>query len=157
ATASALALAALLLVGVVAGGLGWMTRDRAGRQARLNLEVESALDDTARARDRALQLTDHPDRWKAALAEAASELKRAQGLAAQAESALEPAIRERLGSQKSTLDADETDRRFAVRFEEIRLEQTRVNLEISDFETGVAFAALRDAFLVHYRIEFGVT
>src|SRR5262249_29113785 len=119
--------------------------------------AEHALDDAARARDQALQATDHPDRWKAALAEAASELKRAQGLTAQDESALEPRTRERLKAQTAILDADETDRHFAVRFEEIRGEQTKVNLVMSDFERGIAFAALAEAFLGHYRIEFGVT
>jgi tetratricopeptide (TPR) repeat protein len=157
ATASLLSLATLLVVGLVAGGLGWMARDRSVRQAKLNLEVERALDDAARARDQALRLTDHPDRWKAALAEATSELKRAQGLAVQDEAALEPPLRERLRAQKSILDADETDRRFAARFEEIRLEQTNVDLENSEFETGIAFTALAEAFLHHYRIEFGVT
>jgi serine/threonine protein kinase len=39
-TLSVAVLAAFLVVGVVAGSLGWMARDRSLRQARLNLEVE---------------------------------------------------------------------------------------------------------------------
>jgi hypothetical protein len=74
---TALVLFFLLLIG---SGVGWVLRDRAAqdaklagdraaRQARLNLEVEHALDDVKRARDQALALTDNPVRWKAALAE----------------------------------------------------------------------------------------
>jgi serine/threonine protein kinase/Flp pilus assembly protein TadD len=156
-TMSVATLAALLVVGAVAGSLGWMARDRSVRWAKLNLEVEHALDDATKARDRALTLTDNPFQWKAALAEVASELKRASGLAAQDETALEPALRERLQALQAGLKDDETDRRFAARFEEIRLEQTEVNLAISEFKTEIAFSALKQAFQRHYRIEFGAT
>jgi tetratricopeptide (TPR) repeat protein len=157
ATASVLALAVLLAVGAVAGSLGWTARDRSVRQAKLNLEIEHALDDATRAREQALTLTDNPYRWEAALAEAESGLKRAWGLAAQDETAVEPAVRKRLQALQDALEADETDRRFASRFEEVRLEQTEVNVAISAFKAGVAFPALREAFRRHYGIEFGVT
>jgi serine/threonine protein kinase/Flp pilus assembly protein TadD len=157
ATATVLALAALLLVGVVAGSLGWMARDRSVRQAKLNLEIEHALADATKARDDALTLTDNPYRWAAALAEAVSDLKRAQGLAVQDETALEPATRERLEALQALLEADEADRRFVARFEQIRLEQAEVNVAISDFKTGIAFTALKEAFQRNYQIEFGAT
>jgi eukaryotic-like serine/threonine-protein kinase len=157
ATAAVLALAALLVIGVVAGSVGWMARDRSVRQAKLNLGIGHALTDATKARDQALTLTDNPYRWEAALAEAASELKRAQGLASQDEIALEPAMRERLQALHAILNADEADRRFAVRFDDIRLEQTEVNLAISQFKTEIAFAAFEEAFQRYYRIEFGVT
>src|SRR5262245_53023779 len=54
-------LTAALLAGmllVMAGGFGWTAWHRAGRQARLNREVESALQEAATARARALSLTD---------------------------------------------------------------------------------------------------
>ncbi len=147
----------LFCVVLLGGGAGWTVRDRAARQAKLNREVEHALDEAARTRDQALKSADNPSLWKAGLAEAASELKRGQGLAAQDESALEPATRMRLQALQELLDADEADRQFAVRFEEIRLEQTEVNVAISQFKTATAFAALKDAFLRHYGIEFGST
>jgi serine/threonine protein kinase/tetratricopeptide (TPR) repeat protein len=157
ATASVLVLALLVVVGVVAGSIGWMARDRSVRQAKLQLQMEHALDDAARARDQALMHTDDPYRWEAALTEVAFALKRAQDLDAQDETAIGPALRERLQAAQATLDADTTDHRFAARFEEIRLEQAEVNVAISDFKAEVAFTALKEAFQRQYHIEFGVT
>jgi serine/threonine protein kinase/tetratricopeptide (TPR) repeat protein len=151
----------LLLIG---GGVGAAWRDRAARQAKLNLEIEHALDDAARGRELAQKLADNPFTWgnnpfawEAALAEAASELKRAQGLAAQDETALEPATRERLQALQALLSADEADQRFAARFEEIRLEQAEVNLATSEFKFETAFTPLKEAFQRYYGIAFGVT
>jgi eukaryotic-like serine/threonine-protein kinase len=156
-TASVATFAALLAVGVVAGSLGWMARDRSVRSAKLNLEVEHALNDANKARDQALKLTDNPYQWEATLAAAAAELKRAQGLATQDETALEPDVRERLQALQAGLKADETDRRFAARFDEIRLEQTAIHPAISAFKFEIAVPALKEAFQRHYRIEFGAT
>jgi eukaryotic-like serine/threonine-protein kinase len=144
----------LVLIGV---GVGYAVRDRAARQTKLNLEIEYALDDASKGRELALKLTDNPYAWEAALAAAASELKRAQGLAAQDETAVDPTFREQLQALQTLLNADEADRRFATRFEEIRLEQAAVNVAISEFKMDVAFAALKDAFQRHYRIAFGTT
>jgi serine/threonine protein kinase/Flp pilus assembly protein TadD len=157
ATASLLAVAVLVVVGVVAGSFGWMARDRSVRQARLQLQMEHALDDAARAREQALLHSNDPYRWEAALTEAAFALTRAQELDAQDETAIGPALRERLQAAQATLDADTTDRRFAVRFEEIRLEQTEINVSISDFKAQIAFTALKQAFQRQYHMEFGVT
>src|SRR5262249_26505566 len=130
---------------------------RSVRQAKLQLQMEHALDDVIRARDQALTHTDDPYRWEAALTEVASVLKRAQDLAAQDETAIGPALRERLQAAEAVLDADTTDRRCVARFEGIRLEQTEVNVAISDFKTQVAFTALKEAFRRQYHMEFGVT
>jgi serine/threonine protein kinase/Flp pilus assembly protein TadD len=157
ATASLLALAVLVVVGVVAGSFGWMARDRSVRQAKLQLQMEHALDDADKARAQALTHTNDPYRWEAALTEAAFALKRAQELDAQDKTAIAPALRERLQAAQATLNADTTDRRFAARFEEIRLEQAEVNVAISVFKPQVAFTALKEAFQRQYHIEFGVT
>ncbi len=109
----------LFFLVLIGGGVGWAVRDRAVRRVKLNLEVEHALDEAARACEQALTLTDSPIRWEAALAEASSDLKRARGLAAQDETALDPATRERLEVLQALLDAEEADRLFAGRFEEV--------------------------------------
>jgi serine/threonine protein kinase/Tfp pilus assembly protein PilF len=150
----------LFFVVLMGSGAGWFVRDRAARRARLNVEVEHSLNEATRAREQALTQTDNPVRWEAALAEAASALNRARGLASQDAAALEPATWERLQAMEAMqalLDADATDRRFAARFEEVRLEQAEVNLAISEFKEGTAFAALREAFRQDYGIEFDST
>ncbi len=158
----------LFFLVLIGSGFGWAIRDRAAReadlaqsnaarQAKLNREIEHALDDAAKARDLALKLTDKPYGWGAALAAAGSELKRAQGLASQDESVLEPDVRERLQVLQTLLEADDADRRFAARFEEIRIEQTEVNVAISEFKAEIAFTALKEDFLRLYRIAFGAT
>ena len=158
----------LFFVVLTGSGVGWAVRDRAARdanvardkearQARLNFEIEHALGEATRARDQALTLTDNPYRWEAASTSAASVLKRAQGLAAHDETALEPAVRERLEALQAMLEADETDRQFAGRFEDIRLEQSEAHRAVSLFKLETAFTALKKAFQRHYRIEFGAT
>jgi tetratricopeptide (TPR) repeat protein/serine/threonine protein kinase len=165
-----LAIAGLVLffLVLIGGGVGWTVRDSAAREAdlarirearrrKLNLEIEHALEDAAKGRELALKLTDNPYAWEASLAESLSDLKRAKGLAAQDETDLEPAILERLQALQTLLSADEADRRFAARFEEIRLEQTEVNVAISEFKAQVAFTALKEAFQGQYHIAFGLT
>jgi serine/threonine protein kinase/tetratricopeptide (TPR) repeat protein len=147
----------LFFLVLIGGGIGYAVRDRTARQTRLNLEIAYALEDAAKGRELALKLTDNTYAWEAALAAALSELKRAKGLAAQDEAALEPDTCERLQELQTILNADDADRRFAARFEEIRLEQAAVNVAISEFKMGVAFAAVKDAFERHYRIAFETT
>jgi serine/threonine protein kinase/Flp pilus assembly protein TadD len=155
----------LILIGV---GVGYAVRDRAAReeylirnraarQEKLNLEIEHALDDADKGRELALKLTDNPYAWEAALAESLSDLKRAKGLAAQDETALKPDIQERLHELQTLLNADESDRRFAARFEDIRLEQTATHTTVNEFQFEIGFSALKEAFGHHYRIAFGVT
>jgi serine/threonine protein kinase/Flp pilus assembly protein TadD len=158
----------LFFVVLIGSGAGWAVRDRAAReadlaqdqaarQARLDREIEHALDEATRAREQALTLTDNPFRWEAALAETGSGLKRAQGLAAQDEAAVEPAVRGRLQALQALLDADKADRRFAARFDEIRLEQSGLHLATSQFKVEIALPALKEAFQRHYQIEFVAT
>jgi serine/threonine protein kinase/Flp pilus assembly protein TadD len=142
----------IILVGV---GAGWAVRDRTARRSKLNLEVGHALDEAAKAREQALTLTDNPALWRAALAEAASDLKRAQGLAAQDGAALEPATRERQRALQALLDADEADRRFAGRFEEVLFKGYEDRITATKVE--IAFAAQEEAFRRYYGIVFGVT
>jgi serine/threonine protein kinase/Flp pilus assembly protein TadD len=157
ASVTVLAVAALVVVGTVAASLGWIARDRSLRQARLNFEIEHALEDATRARGQALKLTDNPYQWEAMLAEAVSNLKRAQGLALQEETALDPAVREWLQALQAGLNGDDIDRQFAARFDEIRLEQSEVNVAISDFKMEIAYPALKAAFQNYYQIGFGTT
>jgi eukaryotic-like serine/threonine-protein kinase len=155
----ALVTAALLsgMLLVVAGSLGWMTRDRAARRATLNHQVELALQEASTARDRALTLTDNPPQWDAALAAARSALKQAEGLAAQEEAALEPAVRGRLEEVRATLDADDNDRRFVDRLDQIRLEQIAFDVQHGRFNLEIAFPAIKEAFRTHYGIDFVAT
>jgi tetratricopeptide (TPR) repeat protein len=147
----------LFFVVLLGGGAGWGVRDRAARQAKLNLEMEHALDEAAKAREQALTLTDKPALWKATLAEAASALKRAEGLRAQDEMGLEPATWERLRAVQARLDADETDRRFAARFEEVLFEEYEVLVARRESRAVLTFSALKENFQRHYGIEVGAT
>jgi tetratricopeptide (TPR) repeat protein len=150
-TVSVAALSAFLVIGVIAGSLGWMARDRSVRQARLNLEVAYALDEAEKAFGQALALTDAPYQWEAVLVAAASALKRADGLAAQEEAGLEPDLHARLEALRVRLDADEHDRVFVSRCDEIRQDAlSQSNLEI-------VFPACKQAFQRHYAIVVGET
>ncbi len=154
---SVLILAALSVVGVVAGSLGWMAHEQSVRQGVLTHEVELALQEAAAVADRAQALTDNPYQWEATLAAALSALKRAEGLAAQEKAGLEPAVHERLKALRARLDADEKDRRFVARFDEIRLEQSELREDHSKHKLEIAFPALKEAFQTHYAITFGAT
>jgi tetratricopeptide (TPR) repeat protein len=167
---SALSFAGVLLLFliVLASGAGWVVRDRAAReteltrdrqtrQAKLNHEIELALQEAGAARERALTLTDNPYQWQAVLAAAASAHQRARGLASQDEAALDPALNDRLQALAARLEADETDRRFVARFEEIRLEQTQIRPEGGEYKLEIAYLALKEAFRTHYQIDLQAT
>jgi tetratricopeptide (TPR) repeat protein/serine/threonine protein kinase len=156
-TASFLAIVLVTAVGAVAGAFGWAVRDRGARRARINQAIELALSEASTSRARALTLTDNPYQWEAALGAALSALKRAEGFAAEDEAALEPVLREQLLTLRAALDADETDRRFAARFDDIRLEQSDLDPKLSRYRMEIAFAALRDAFRIHYGVDLGVS
>jgi tetratricopeptide (TPR) repeat protein len=155
-TAGLLAIMLVAAVGAVAGTFGWAVRDREARRTRLNQEVDLALREASDSRERALGLTDNPYQWEATLAAALSALKRAEGLAAEDDAALEPAVREHLLTVRRTLDADENDRRFVARFDAIRLEQTALDPQLSRYREEIAFAALNDALRAHYGVDFEV-
>ena len=124
ATAVLVGVILLMAVGAVAGTVGWAVGDQAARHAKLNHEVELAIKEATQARDRALTLTDNPYEWDAALAAADSAVKSAAGIAAQDEAALSPALKHELRSLQAAMEADQQDRRFVARFDEIRLEQS---------------------------------
>ncbi len=119
--------------------------------------MEYALDEAEKACEQARTLTDNPYQWQAALAAAASACKRADGLATQDEAGLGPAVHDRLEALRARLDADENDRRFVARFDEIRLEQTEIHEAVSEFKLEIGFPAFRKAFQSHYAIAFGAT
>src|SRR5262249_4450944 len=146
------------------GSVGWVVRDRTAReqeagrvqearQAKLNQEVELALREASTLRERALTLADNPYHWDATLAVAVSALRRAGGLASQDEAGLEPQARDRLKELRATLDADQNDRRFVARFDEIRQEQTRLDVAQSRYMDETGFDAVRHALKAAYGIE----
>ncbi|MDZ4689371.1 MAG: tetratricopeptide repeat protein [Planctomycetaceae bacterium] len=156
----------LFFIVLLGGGGGWamrdrsarveeVARDRAARQAKLNQEVEAALNEANAVRELALSLTDNPYQWEGTLAAAESALKRAEGLASQDEAALQSAVAQRLKVLRTDLDADRNDRRFVARFDEIRLEQSTVNPKVSRFIEEIAFTAFKDAFQAHYAMDLG--
>src|SRR5262245_19150863 len=122
-----LAAATLVIAGVVTASLGWTARERQFRRGKLNNEVELAIKEANQSRDRALTLMGDPYQWDAALAAARSAMKSAAGIAAQDNAALSPDLERQLRSLQSALEADELDRRFAARFDAIRLEQSDLN------------------------------
>jgi serine/threonine protein kinase len=115
AIASTLAMAILIAVGTV----GWAIRDRSARQSKLNFGVQSAMSEANRARNWALAQMDDPFDWQAALIAASAALQGGEELAAQEPNAIDHALSERLQRQRAILDADETDRRFVARLDEI--------------------------------------
>ena len=135
----------LLFVVALGGGVGWVVRDRAARQARAADELERDL-------DRAELFQGQGKR-----AEALAALDRAALLAGQAPP--DAARDARLAAVRERLDADDRDEVFAARFEEIRLrDQSRVDVKESRFAAadGAAFPELRDA-LDRYGVTLGVT
>jgi tetratricopeptide (TPR) repeat protein len=147
ATLALLGLMLLTLVGVVAGTVGWVLRDRAARQAKLEDGVQTAVQDGSTHADRALTLIHNPAQWEAALIAAFSALERAEGLAASAEELLDPALRERMRALAARLEADEKDRRMVSAVERIRLEGSQLNVKERQFaNAGASAARYRDAF-----------
>jgi serine/threonine protein kinase/tetratricopeptide (TPR) repeat protein len=151
------AVALLVIATVVAAILGWTARDRQFRQAKLNHEVELAIQEATLARDRALTLTDKPYEWDAALAAAGSSVKSAAGIAAQDEAALSPAVMHDLRSLQVAMQADQQDRQFAARFDAIRLEQSELDPTFSMFKLGDAYPAIRQALAEFYQLRIGAT
>jgi serine/threonine protein kinase/tetratricopeptide (TPR) repeat protein len=152
-TAATVALVVLMAV----GSIGWVIRDRSTRQARLNYGIEIALQEASSARDRALTLTDDRYQWEAALAAASSALKRAEELASQDETSLEPAVQDRLKALRASLDADERDRRFIAQFDELLLGVVVWDARRSRSKSAEAFAHIREALQTTYGIGWGQT
>jgi serine/threonine-protein kinase len=110
-----LSVALLVAVGGVAASVGWATRDRAARQAALDLEVGRALQDVD-----ALYALDR-------LPEALAEVKRAEGL--RAGGAQDPDLGRRAQRWRADLE-------MVVRLIEIRVEQAAVRTEDYDWAGG---------------------
>ncbi|HMF12630.1 MAG TPA: tetratricopeptide repeat protein, partial [Gemmataceae bacterium] len=85
--AIALGLGLFVVLGAVAGSIGWATRDRAARQAAIEREVDLALEEAQRFQDQ--------KRWPEALASA----RRARGLLAGADASAE--LRQRIDELES--------------------------------------------------------
>ena len=58
---------------------------------------------------------------------------------------------------QQALDADERDRRFAARLDEIRLDQSELNMAYYSFRLDNAYPAIRQALDNFYEIRFGTT
>src|SRR5262249_49330380 len=58
---------------------------------------------------------------------------------------------------KARLDADATDRRFVARYNQIRLEQSEVDLETASFAQRDLYPKIKDAFQDLYQVQFGIT
>jgi eukaryotic-like serine/threonine-protein kinase len=155
--ALAIAMTVALAVLVAVGSIGWVVRDRSARHAKLSYGVEIAVQEAKLARDRALARTENPYDWDASLAAASSALKRAEELAAQDTAGLDPAVAERLQGLRDTLDADETDRRFVARFDEILNGVIVWDARRSQSKNGEAFFKLQDAFKSFYAWNVGAT
>jgi serine/threonine protein kinase/tetratricopeptide (TPR) repeat protein len=137
-TVAGLALFFLLSLG---GGVGWVVRDRAARQARAANDLELAL-------ERAELFVGEGKR-----AEALAAFERAEQLAAQAPR--ETARDERLAALKERLAAEARDQEFIARFEDIRLRAgSRVDVEANRFTPAASFPEIRDA-LRRYGIAIG--
>jgi tetratricopeptide (TPR) repeat protein/serine/threonine protein kinase len=145
-TAALLGVVSLVAVGAVAGTLGWVARDRAERQAKLNGEVEAAIQEGFRRADRALTLTGSPSQWEAELAMAFSSHKRAEGLAAGQELLLDAALNERLQALADRLRTDEEDRRMVQTIEQIQLAAVEPNITESRFSNQESVPKYREAF-----------
>jgi tetratricopeptide (TPR) repeat protein len=134
ATAAVLGVMLLAAVGVVAGTLGWVARDRATRRGILAEKVERALQEADALGDRALELVDdNPYQWEATLAAALSAAKRAEDLAEPDKASLDADLVNRLEAMKTRLQADEKDHHFVTRFDEILLEAAQPDVEKSTF------------------------
>jgi serine/threonine protein kinase len=150
--AAALTVAAAVLV--LAGVIGWLARDRSARHSRLNERVELALRDADSARRRALMRLDNPREWETGLAAALSALERAEELTLQDQTALELAVLVRIQDLRSALRADEQDRRFIARLDEVLGEVLVWNARRSRSTHEESFLKLKAAF--HSQLEWEI-
>jgi tetratricopeptide (TPR) repeat protein len=118
-TALSVATAAVVATLIAVGGIGWAIRDRAARLAKLNDGIEVALDEANGARAAALTQNDSPADWQSGLASALSAIRGAEELAAQDPTAIDPAKARQILELRTGLEADETDRKFVTRLDEI--------------------------------------
>ncbi len=133
-----LALAATVLLAVTGAGAGvlWFQQDRAARAAAdaglaaerarkaaaTERDVTAALEEAAALGRQASGLHDDPTKWEAALAEARSAVRRADGVL---NSGVDDAgaLRPRVDAARTELEAADKDRRMVARLEEARFQQ----------------------------------
>jgi serine/threonine protein kinase/tetratricopeptide (TPR) repeat protein len=146
ATAVLLSVMLLAAVGVVAGTLGWASRDRAARRVIVAGKVQLALRDAQTLGDKALTLVDgNPYQWETTLAQALAAVHQADGLVESDES-LDPGLLEQLAALKTRLVADESDRQFVTRFDDIRLNGFHLDIETSRFQNNEQPAMIKKLF-----------
>jgi serine/threonine protein kinase/Flp pilus assembly protein TadD len=147
ATTAVLGVMLLAAVGVVAGTLGWVARDRATRRGVLAEKVDAALQEANALGDRALEwVDDNPYQWEVTLASALSALKRAEDLAEPERASLDADLMNRLAALKTRLQADEKDRHFVARFDEILLEAAQPNIEKGTFTHPEQIPRIKELF-----------
>jgi tetratricopeptide (TPR) repeat protein/serine/threonine protein kinase len=129
ATAVLIGLMVLTALGVMAGSVGWVARDRAARQAVLEQEISRALDETE-------HFYQHDK-----LTDADAALKRAEGLVASGGGREE--LQRPVGRWRTDLD-------LVAQLEAIRLEAAAVKDE--QFDLVSADTAYREAFR-HYELD----
>jgi serine/threonine-protein kinase len=140
-TALAVAGALLFCLASVAGGVGWVARDQAARQAEAANELERALDRADHFQEQGKE------------AEALAALDRAELLAGQVPPG--PSRDGRLAALQERLAAAKRDQQFLARFEAIRLEaQSQVHVGESRFAQKAAFPEIQEA-LRQYGIAIG--
>jgi tetratricopeptide (TPR) repeat protein len=153
ALATAALVAGAMLVAM--GSIGWVIRDRSARLAKLNYGVEIAVQDASMARGRALARMENPPQWEAALVAAFAALQRAEELAAQERATLDPPLLEQLHVLRTTLDADERDRRFVACFDAIMVKVIVWDARRSQSRSADAFNQLGDAFKSSFGLNVG--
>jgi WD40 repeat protein/tetratricopeptide (TPR) repeat protein len=136
-------LALVLALTVLAGGVGWVGRDRAAREAKAVNDLAMALESAELFQAEGKQ------------ADARAALERAEGLAREAPP--DPAQGARLVAVKERLDAEARDRLFLDQFEEIRLRvESRFDVENNLLRNLSGFPDIREA-LQCYGITIDVT
>ena len=132
------ALAATLLLALTAAGAGtlWYQQDRAARAAAdarqaaeharkaaaTERDVTAALEDATAFGKQATGLHDDPAKWEAALVEALSAVKRAEGVL---NSGVDDTgqLRPRVDAARAELESADRDRRMVARLEEARFQE----------------------------------
>jgi serine/threonine protein kinase/Flp pilus assembly protein TadD len=152
---TALAVAGLILciIGLTAGGAGWVVRDRMAREQELRLEQATRRDKLASQLELALAQADFLQ-GQGKRPEALAALERAELIASEVSADL--ACKKRLAAVKDRLAAEARDQQFMARFEAIRLrEASRVNAKENHFNNHLIAPEIRKA-LHDYGIDIGV-
>jgi serine/threonine protein kinase/Flp pilus assembly protein TadD len=120
----------------------------------LERDVEGALREARANRRRALELTDSPPAWRAALVEARSALERAVALLRRQPELADEALRDRVTEASAALAADDRDRLLVEQCEQVSLEQTDLEVVGGRIEFRALFPRIKKA-LVNYGLAVG--